>query len=259
MLLSAGSPIMISAGGVSHPGRVRPINEDVFVTDLELGFFMVADGMGGHNAGEIASRLAADTIHAFLARTQAGEDVTWPYGIDPALSFDANRLLTAVRLANRRIFKVAESREEYTGMGTTASIALFSGDHVIQANVGDSRIYSLTGAGLVQLTRDDTWITMMGNSEAAADPKHPMRHVLTNVVGARDQIDCGVTERVLEGAEMFLLSSDGLHGAIEPDTLEALLRTEDAPDVIGERLVKKALELGGGDNITALVIRYEPS
>lgn len=249
---------MLTAGGVTHPGRVRPINEDVFLTDLELGLFMVADGMGGHNAGEIASRLAADTIQAFLARTQAGEEVTWPYGIDPSLSFDANRLLTAVRLANRRIFKVAESREEYTGMGTTASIALFSGHHIIHANVGDSRIYSLTGAGLVQLTRDDTWIAMMGNSEAAADPKHPMRHVLTNVVGARDQIDCGVTERVLEGAETLLLSTDGLHGPIEPETLEQLLRTGAAPDATCERLVQTALERGGGDNITALVVRYQP-
>lgn len=249
---------MLTAGGVTHPGRVRPINEDVFLSNLELGLFLVADGMGGHNAGEVASRLAADTIQAFLARTQVGEEVTWPYGIDPSLSFDANRLLTAVRLANRRIFKVAEGREDYTGMGTTVSIALFSGTHIIHANVGDSRIYSLTRAGLVQVTRDDTWMAMMGNSEAAANPKHPMRHVLTNVVGARDQIDCEVTERGLDDAELFLLSTDGLHGVIEPDTLEALVRTDAPPDALGERLVQAALERGGGDNITALIVRYQP-
>ena len=109
--------------------------------------------------------------------------------------FDANRLLTAVKLANRRVFKIGESREEYTGMGTTVSIALFNGDRFIHVSVGDSRIYSLTDGGLVQLTRDDTWIAMMGNSEANMIANHPMRHVLTNVIGARDQLECSVEER----------------------------------------------------------------
>ena len=234
------------------------INEDVFLSELDLGLFMVADGMGGHHAGEIASQLASETIRSFLAMTQAGEDVTWPYGIDPAVSFDANRLRTAIRLANRRVFKVGESREEYTGMGTTASVALFNGDRFIHASVGDSRIYSLTDGGLTQLTKDDTWIAMMGNNEADKVSNHPMRHVLTNVIGARDQIDFEVDERVLHEAATFLLCTDGLHGALDAETLATILRSDDPPEVLGDRLVRAALERSGADNITALVVRYQP-
>lgn len=249
---------MLNAGGVSHPGRVRPINEDVFLNDPDLGLFLVADGMGGHHAGEVASQLAAETIRTFMARTQAGEDVTWPYGIDPNLSFDGNRLATALRLANRRVFKAGESREEYTGMGTTVVVVLITGDRFVQASIGDSRIYSLSGSGLVQLTQDDTWVTMMGNTEPGEIAKHPMRHVLTNVVGARDQIECNVKERALQGAETFLLSTDGLHGVVDEASLEALLRSEDLPETVADRLVQAALERGGPDNVTALVVRYQP-
>lgn len=249
---------MVKAGGVTHPGRVRAINEDVFLSELDLGLYMVADGMGGHHAGEIASRLASEMIRSFLSMTQSGEDVTWPYGIDPSLSYDANRLRTAIRLANRRVFKVGESCEEYTGMGTTASVALFNGDRLIHASVGDSRIYSLTDDGLTQLTKDDTWIAMMGNNEADTVSNHPMRHVLTNVIGARDQIDCDIDERVLRGAATFLLCTDGLHGALDAQTLAAILRSDDPPEVLGDRLVRAALERSGADNITALVVRYQP-
>lgn len=249
---------MLTAGGVTHPGRVRPINEDVFLSEPEIGLFVVADGMGGHHAGEVASQLAVQTIRSFLTRTHEGENVTWPYGIDPTLSFDGNRMLTAVRLANRRVFKAGESREEYAGMGTTTSAALVTSERIVYSSVGDSRIYSLSGDGLVQLTQDETWAAMMGKRELGAVPNHPMKHVLTNVIGARDQIDCRVIERPLRGDETYLLCTDGLHGAVEQNDIEAMLRASDPPEVVADRLVQAALEAGGVDNITALVVRYQP-
>jgi protein phosphatase len=249
---------MITAAGATHPGRVRTINEDAFLCDEEGGVFVVSDGMGGHSAGEVASTLAIETIRTFLTRTRDGENVTWPYGIDPRLSFDSNRLLTAVKLANRRVFKAGESREDYTGMGTTVVAALVSGDRLMFVSVGDSRLYTLVGDDLVQLTDDDTWVKLTDGLDPGAVAKHPMRHVLTNVVGARDQIECRVTERVLGAAETFLFSTDGLHGFTDSATIVAALRAEDPPAVVAERLVQAALAQGGRDNITVLVMRYQP-
>src|SRR5437660_1222821 len=98
---------MLTAHGVTHQGRVRKVNEDSCFADVELGLFVVADGMGGHNAGEVASTLAVEAIRRFISRTNDGRDATWPYGIDPDLSFNANRVSTSLKLANRRVFKAS--------------------------------------------------------------------------------------------------------------------------------------------------------
>jgi PPM family protein phosphatase len=252
---------MLTAHGATHPGRIRKINQDTFLCDLDEALFVVGDGMGGHQAGEVASKLAVEAIRVFLARTRNGEKVTWPYGIDPALSFDGNRLATAMRLANRRVFKASETSEEYIGMGTTVVVALAGEGHIVFSSVGDSRIYSFAQGVLTQLTQDDSWITMLmtkGTLDPAAIERHPMKHVLTNVVGARDHLECVVSERVLDGQETFLLCSDGLHGTLDRSTIEGILRSHAAPAVLAETLVGEALERGGNDNITALVVRYEP-
>jgi protein phosphatase len=252
---------MIVASGTTHPGQVRRINEDMFFCDVELGLFIVADGMGGHHAGEVASALAVEAIRSFLARSQGGQEVTWPYGIDPALSFDANRVLTAIRLANRRVFKAGESREDYSGMGTTVAVGLFADNRFVFSGVGDSRIYTYTDGELVQLTADDTWAAMMadkGNVDSSMLASHPMRHVLTNVIGARDQIQCRVNERILDKDITFLFASDGLHDLLEPARIADALGSGEAPASIAQRLVHQALERGGHDNITALVVQYRP-
>jgi protein phosphatase len=132
---------MVKAHGVTHPGRVRATNEDSLVSDLSLGLFIVADGMGGHNAGEVASTLAVDSIKGFLVLSGEGEDFTWPYGLNPGLSFQCNRLMTAIKLANRRVFKAGESRDEYTGLGTTVVAALVADGILILSVVVDSRNY----------------------------------------------------------------------------------------------------------------------
>jgi PPM family protein phosphatase len=253
---------MLTASGATHPGRVRQMNEDVFLCDTDLGLFIVADGMGGHHAGEVASQLAVESIRGFLARTSDGSSVTWPYGIDPKLSFDGNRLVTAVKLANRRVFKAGESREDYTGMGTTVVAGLVSGDRFVFAGVGDSRIYSLARDAMIQLTTDDTWVALMmtgqGDLDARVLANHPMKHVLTNVVGARDQIDVVVQERALDVAETFLFSSDGLHGSLDDAAIERLLRSGQPPESLADLLVQEALTRGGEDNITAVVVRFTP-
>jgi PPM family protein phosphatase len=256
---------MVSAHAVSDRGPVRKNNEDSCVVDHDLQVFAVADGMGGHSAGEVASRLAIDALVGFLRRTHGtSEDVSWPYGIDPSRSFDANRLRTAVHLANRRVFRAAESHDDYTGMGTTMVSVLLSGGRAVVASVGDSRAYLFADGQLTRLTRDDTWAaTILAHQGAEADPAalagHPMRHVLTNVLGAREDISSQLGEHELHGGERLLLCSDGLHGVVGDDRLQAILVAAQDEREAADQLVRAALAAGTRDNVTALVVRYEGS
>jgi serine/threonine protein phosphatase PrpC len=251
---------MLSAHGKTHTGLVRKINEDSLFCDAEHGVFIVADGMGGHSAGEVASQLAIETVQGFLERTHQCDDCTWPYGIDPALSLNANRLSTAIKLANRRIFKASEARDAYSGMGTTTVAVLAENDVACFASVGDSRIYSYFDGRLEQLTRDHSWAAEVLAHDPTLTPealaKNPMRHVLTHVLGARDQAPVVVTTRTLRDGEMLLLCSDGLHGPVSD---EAIARTMGASADLAdltEQLVAQALAAGGADNVTALVLRF---
>jgi len=253
--------LVIRAFGVSDAGRVRKINEDRFVCDCELGLFAVADGMGGHKAGQVAAQLATDTIAGFISRSLADDDVTWPYGIDDKLSYDGNRLRTAIYLANRKVFRVAESSDDYGGMGATIVGLFLNGGRAAIGSVGDSRVYLLAGRKLEQLTADDSWAAMI----LAQDPKlrpedlatHPMRNVLTNVLGGKPTVDVHLMERELSGGEVLLLCSDGLHGALGRDVLRDTVANTADVERAARKLVEMALAAGSRDNVTAVVVRYE--
>lgn len=246
------------AHGVTHAGRVRKNNEDALSFDATLGLFLVADGMGGHNAGEVASALAVEAIQGFLIRSKPGDDFTWPYGIDPTLSFLGNRLSTAIKLANRRVFKAGESHDSYTGLGTTVVAMAVEDDQCAFSGVGDSRIYLWADGRLEQLTRDDSWVATVLAREPAMDEaalaSHPMRHVLTNVIGAREPIEMDVQERALRGGERFLLCSDGLHGVLDDQQLERVLASGASPSAMADDLIQQALDRNVSDNVTALIV-----
>lgn len=252
---------MIRACGVSEAGRVRKINEDRFVSDLELRLFAVADGMGGHQAGEVASELAIEAVTAFIRLSMSDTDLTWPYGIDPKLSFDGNRLRTAICLANRRVFRAAESSDDYAGMGTTMVGLLMNGSRIAIGSVGDSRLYLLSKGTLQQLTVDDSWAAKILAQDSSLKPdeiaQHPMRNVLTNVLGARESVEVNVTERELASGDVLLLCTDGLHGVLQPADIHRLLSGTSDIEQAPRRLVDAALAQGTRDNVTALVIRYE--
>jgi serine/threonine protein phosphatase PrpC len=234
----------------------RKMNQDHLGWWPELGLFIVADGMGGHNGGEVASQLAVEAIRQFIADSASGADITWPFGIEVAKSIDINRLTTAVRLANRKVYAEGSRHAELSGMGTTVVAALVSGDRVTVASVGDSRIYRLRGGHLEQLTKDDTWLaSVLGEKEAEdADPAHPLRHVLTSVVGTRDDVKPGAREEQLVAGDTFVLCSDGVHGRLDSASIAELLQAEATPPDQATRLVGEALTRGGSDNATALVI-----
>jgi len=248
---------MIVSFGISDAGPVRSNNEDCFLADDELSLYVVADGMGGHAAGEVASRLAVEAIERFVRRSQDPGDFSWPCGIDPALSFTGNRLRTAIYLANRRVYRVADEHDDYTGMGTTVVCALISGSQLTIGHVGDSRLYLLSGGRLTTQTRDDTWAATVlgGDGTASRIADHPMRNVLTNVLGAREQTEIHLAERDLTAGEMLLLCSDGVHNVLDESALCALMSQDQPPDVIAQAVVTTAIKRGTRDNATAVVVR----
>jgi serine/threonine protein phosphatase PrpC len=252
--------ITLRAGGCSDRGPVRATNEDALFKDEPLGLLIVADGMGGHAAGEVASRLAIEAVVGFIRRTSEDDEHSWPYGIDSHLSLNANRIRTAVHLANRRVFREAENHDDYTGMGTTIVAALVTDGTVSIAHVGDSRMYHWANGRLLQVTRDDSWAaTVLGQRPTdlpAAEP-HPMRHVLTNVLGARDRTEIHIQDRAIGPGERLLLCTDGLHGSIDDGTIQEVLARQKSMETAAEALVRAALDRGSRDNVTALVATYE--
>jgi protein phosphatase len=226
----------------------------------DLRLFAVADGMGGHNAGEIASRLAVESMTGFIRRSHDESDFSWPYGIEPEISYQANRLRTAINLANRRVFRAAESHDDYTGMGSTIAALLFGAGTVIVGHVGDSRAYLQHNGEITQLTQDDTWAVAMLAEDPASDPAalatHPMKHVLTNVLGSKEHTRIHMAEIAVSRGDRLVLCSDGLHGVLTAPDLQRILgevppaETEEA----ARRLVDEALQRGTRDNVTAVVV-----
>lgn len=234
----------LAAHGVTHQGR-RTTNEDAFLVDADRGLFIVADGMGGHNAGEVASSLAVKTIGEFLSD-------------GPPASLNA--LDEALRLANDHILTVAGEKPDYVGMGTTVA-AVYVGDHAaVYAHAGDSRVYLWHSGRLKQLTRDDSWVAaaMNGSAEDAREiEQHPMRHVLTKVVGLRPELQPSVAECPFEPGDLLLICSDGVHGSVNDETLSELLASRKPVPAVAESVVRQALAHGATDNVTAVVIRRD--
>jgi serine/threonine protein phosphatase PrpC len=253
---------MIEAYGRTDVGRRRKVNEDSFLVAPDASLYAVCDGMGGHNAGEVASRMAIETLLAFVEKSAVEKEITWPWGLDANLTFDANRLKTAIRLANSRVYQAADNREELTGMGTTVVSVVVTEDVMTIGSAGDSRVYLVRGGELKQLTRDDSWVSAaLGEGILNSDDveHHPLRNVITKAVGARDTIDLDVIEHRLEPGDVAMLCSDGLHGMINDLEIARLLvpLVADSLEAASARLVDAANEAGGRDNVTVVLLRYK--
>lgn len=234
----------------------RPLNQDYFYRDAALGLFVVADGMGGHKAGEVASRMAVETVVSFVQATQGGSELTWPFPFDMSQSMAANRLSVAMRLANRRVYEAGHTNPQMAGMGTTIVAAFIEKDRIVIGHVGDSRAYRMRGGKFQQLTRDHTWVAAMLAADASANAAdHPMRHVLTSGIGMREDVTPAVTELTIGAGDEFLLCSDGVHGYASDSALRAALALASA-EAAAEEAVRVALAAGGTDNATAVVLRF---
>ena len=234
----------LAAHGVTHPGR-RPTNEDSLLVDPVRGLFIVADGMGGHNAGEVASEMAVKTIEASLRHGK-------PHS--PA------RLDQALKAANDEILSAASGQSDYNGMGTTVVAALLNDEHAYFANVGDSRAYLWRSDGLKRLTRDDSWLSaaMEGVTDGGASiEQHPMRHVLTKVVGLRPELQPSIAEFEFNTGDVLLLCTDGVHGSVTDTKIGEVLGSGESVVEMAERVVGLAIAHGATDNLTAVVIKRE--
>lgn len=249
---------MISFHGQTDVGRRRSLNEDAIFT--EDGLFLVCDGMGGHKAGEIASKLAVDVITGFVKRSAEDSEITWPYGFVTGESLDGNRLRTAIKLANRTIFRKAGSSDDYTGMGTTVTACMpaRSRPQITYAHVGDSRIYLLRAGIIRQLTQDDSWANLSWEDDAVDDTtRASMKHVLTKALGARDDVDFEVKTLELTDRDVLLLCSDGLTNMLPDQRILEIVSAHGVNlDAASHQLIAEANSLGGRDNISAVLVRY---
>jgi serine/threonine protein phosphatase PrpC len=247
---------MIRSHGISDIGCVREKNEDRILVDESLGLYVIADGMGGRSHGELAAELAIATMQHYVDSSRDRLDVTWPFGYNFDLSVDANRLATAIQLANRQVWKQAERAPEYGGMGTTVAAVLADGPNLTIGNVGDSRIYAWRGV-LEQLSVDDTWMrAMSGRGSADVDmSKHPMRNFLTQAAGSKDRVDVHIAEFELHPDDVIMLSSDGLHGLVSDAEIAATITSAPSIQDAGASLVQLARAAGGPDNISVILLK----
>jgi PPM family protein phosphatase len=258
--------VVLRAFGVTEQGPVRSSNQDCFAIHADLGLCVVADGMGGHNAGEVAARIVVETVVDHMRRADgemsaAERPSLHPFGTDPALSEDANTLRNAILLAHMQVLEAAGSAARYAGMGTTVVAAHVVDGRLAVAHVGDSRLYVLSGGALRPMTADDSWMAAMLAREPDANPQlfkhHPMRHALTNVVGGRTRTEVHVTESTLSGGELLLLTTDGVHGVLDDEGLAKLASASDDLQKIARSIVDAALAAGTHDNATAVAARYQ--
>ena len=246
----------------SDPGLKRTSNEDSYSTRPDVGLFVVADGMGGHVAGEVASRVAVEAIEAFIQETAgADKNRTWPFPFDPTISLEANRLRAAFRIANRKIAAAIADSQDLRGMATTASAVLLGAQSASVAHVGDSRVYVLREAKLEQITHDHSWVeeqVRAGTLTPTAARQHPWRNVVTRALSGGDDPEVDVTEVSPRPGERYLLCSDGLFTVV-PDSriAELLADAQLSLDAMARELVAAANEAGGPDNITALILQID--
>jgi len=241
--------MQIAVGASTDVGMIRQGNEDNFFAEADerRGVFVVADGMGGHAAGEVASEMAVQIIaRHLLALTSAVDD-------------GANTLVAkAMQDANRAIFDRMLAETDKQGMGTTASVMVLSDKGYLIGQIGDSRVYLLRDGGLTQITKDHSYVQEQVDAGLLTPEQaryHPYSNVITRCVGASDEVEADLYSGEARVGDVFLLASDGLTGMVDDRRLQALLLARSGPGRIVDSLIAEANGRGGLDNITAIVIQ----
>jgi protein phosphatase len=241
----------------TDPGLKRNHNEDYFSLIEDEQLFLVADGMGGHACGEVASKMAADVIREFFARSR-DDDSTWPYKMDRHLTYLENRLVVGIKMANQRIFEAAAKDARLKGMGTTVVISQIAGDRLYIAHVGDSRCYRIRGEAVEQMTRDHSLLEDYKDARpdmsAEEQRKFPHKNVITRALGMRETVQVDVSADDIQDGDVFVLCSDGLSGMVDNRKLMDTVRKTDDLERVVTGLVEAANGAGGTDNITVLAL-----
>ncbi len=242
--------------GITDVGCVRKHNEDNMLMAPDLGLFVVADGLGGHAAGEVASQIVVETIGRFVAET-VEQERTWPVDYDADLSYNANRLRAAVNLSDKAIAEDIRINPERETMGSTVVALMVGEGKATFAHVGDSRAYLLDAAGIRQVTRDHSWVAEQvanGILTASEARVHPFRNVITQALGNGAELLVEVQEMDLAESERLLLCSDGLSGMVPDPQIWDIVNQAPSFQAAVEALIAAARAAGGEDNITAILV-----
>lgn len=254
-----GGSLRIEVAGETNVGMKRTHNEDNFSIIEESGLYIVADGMGGHASGEIASKMAVDAVREFFALTANDPERTWPYKMDRSKGYEENRLITGIKLANLRIFESAQRDPRQRGMGTTIA-ALFAVENgVYLAHVGDSRVYRMREQKLEQLTEDHSLLNdyiKMKRLSAEEIANFPHKNVIVRALGMKDTVKVDTRLEQPRAGDIYLLCSDGLSGPVADLEMLDMLLTPGDLKAAASRLIAKANENGGPDNITVVLARW---
>lgn len=253
--------MQIESFGISDTGVVREHNEDNFLENVEEGLFLVADGMGGLSRGDLASKIAVDSIENFIKHSRL-EDITWPIKPQDEYSMEENRFLAAVSLANWNIYKQFQEDPQNRGMGTTLVGLLLDGDKVVLANVGDSRIYRIRNQSIEQVTDDHSLVmeeVRKGNMTLEEARVHPQKHVINRALGITDSIQVDIASRKYQAQDLYLLCSDGLSDMLRDEEILSLAQSSEGKPLeeLGTNLIDMAMNRGGHDNITIVLIRFQ--
>ena len=250
--------MQVKSAGVTHVGRQRQHNEDSFLVEDAAKLYLVADGMGGHAAGEIASRIAVDSISEFILHTKE-DDGTWPHAYDEHYRRSTNKLMAAVRMANTRVLEAMRKDARLRGMGTTVVACLADDNTMSFAHVGDSRAYLIRDGQLSRITNDHSWVfeqVQAGMLTEAEAEKHPLRNVITRALGGALSVTPDAAEVEVQKGDVYLLCSDGLTGMVpEDEILRVVTEHESDLDTACQKLIDTANERGGLDNITAILVK----
>ncbi len=252
--------VLIPHYAKSDIGRRRPHNEDCFAADASLGLYVVCDGMGGGNAGEVASQMAIETIvaHTRSAAKETGTDDAAPD--DPNLSRATNQLTHAIRAANAKVFRASWEQPKYAGMGTTVVAARLSGRMLSVAHVGDSRVYLMRQGDIQALTVDHSWVAeqvAQGYMTEEEAERSPRRNIVTRALGVESTVEIEATELPVFQGDLLLLCSDGLTRGVGRDDILKILKQGGDLCEKTDRLISLANDAGGDDNITVMLVTVE--
>jgi protein phosphatase len=252
-------PLRIEVAGQTDIGRKRSHNEDSFAIFSELGIYIVADGMGGHSSGEVASRMAVETMREFFNATAIDPERTWPYKMDRSKGYEENRLITGVMLSNLSIFEAAQKNAKQRGMGTTLVTLFAVEDGIYIAHVGDSRVYRIREGRMEQLTEDHSLLNDYKKMKRLSPEEidaFPHKNVIVRALGMKDTVKVDTRFELPRAGDTLLLCTDGLAGPVSDDDMLAII--ESSPDLptATQRLIRAANDAGGPDNITCLLARW---
>ncbi len=250
----------IDAYGLTDVGKKRKHNEDAYALDEGEGLFIVADGMGGHAAGEVAAKITVETIEEFIAATRQKEEATWPFKYNHELHFNSNRLAIAIEKANERVMSAVAAQPWLKGMGTTVVAGLLNEKILSLAHVGDSRAYLYRAGELTRLTDDHSWVHEQVSAGILTEEEaktHPLKNVVTRALGGGPSVAPDLREMEFSRGDAFLFCSDGLTTMLSDEEIRDSIAVDEmrTAEALCQGLVDLANDKGGVDNITVVYVR----